>query len=616
MDTYQLARAVLRQNPAIGKEKLALATGSVPNSAARNMARFLGETEGHAQDPEYGRVAELKKAGWRDSQVIDEFKKAGIDRDRVQRHLARYVGATQPAPEFPPNFNWREHVRPIDLTVEADELKKRIRNILLTAPKTGQQKLARLAGCRTGRARRLREEMLGELSGHSTEPGYQKILEWIRTQVEPEAKGQITARTLKAALNISKTRASVYLARWRGATAREKAMEANSQPTAQTRANGTTRGNGDGVWTNNVHGDCRQLEYRGTKIRSAEEALKQAAVDQQIWRVTDIREQWRDEPDGYAQIVVKLKQRKEDLNQLEIQNRFLQELEKVGAQRPIVPYKRTGSGLLYLPCIADLHMGKYCWAPETGVQYDLKVARERCEAAMEDLLGKAATFEPEQIVLAVGHDIMNTDNGRTTTNGTEQDETGRWQEAYLATQLLVAWMIERCRTLAPTHIIMIAGNHDRQRLFYLGQHVAALYKHTPGITVDSTPRMRKYYRWGGVGLTFCHGDTGKDLLLPYRMSVEFEEFHKTWYHECLLGHRHTRQREQVMLLDKDLSGTLMRYSAIRYMPSLCPSDAWMDSQHFAARRAAEGYLYHRDRGLIAEFSHIINDATPAPKNGS
>ena len=144
-----------------------------------------------------------------------------------------------------------------------------------------------------------------------------------------------------------------------------------------------------------------------------------------------------------------------------------------------IPYKpnakkKSKSGYMLEVNIFDLHFGKLCWNGETGEDYDTKIASKRFHNAIDDIVGKAVFHDVDKIVFPVGNDFFNSDNLRnTTTNLTPQDEDLRWQKTYTNGRKLIVEGIDKLRTIAPVDVVIVQGNHDFQRSFYLGDSLTA-----------------------------------------------------------------------------------------------------------------------------------------------
>lgn len=258
------------------------------------------------------------------------------------------------------------------------------------------------------------------------------------------------------------------------------------------------------------------------------------------------------------------------------------------------------SGLMLEPSIPDLHAGKLAWGKETGdANYDTKIAREVFEQALETLVSRVGGMKFEQILFPVGNDLLNSDNiSGTTTAGTPQTTDGRYQKTFQMVRLLMCEAVERLRTMAPVHVVMVPGNHDQLGVWCLG-HSLECYFHTyPDVTVDNMPRTRKYYQWGKNMLMFTHGDKGKKTNYPLLMaSEEPEMWAATTYREAHCGHLHKTSTEV-----DEFYGVRTRIS-----PALCPADAWHSEQGYVGQgRGAEAFVWDKEQGLVNMAFFSVN----------
>jgi hypothetical protein len=250
--------------------------------------------------------------------------------------------------------------------------------------------------------------------------------------------------------------------------------------------------------------------------------------------------------------------------------------------------------------IFDLHAGKLAWYQETGADYDLKVATRLNMAAVETLLARTKHLPIAKILLPVGNDFFHIDNPRNTTfNETAQDVDTRWQKSFLKMKQAMVVIIERCMEVADVHVLMVPGNHDRTRTFYLGDTLESHFRHCPQVLVDNSPPLRKYVPWGVNLLGFSHGDEEKHASLPMLMAQEVPDlWAASKYREWHLGHLH-QTRQQVMNRTKTDDGVVMRI-----IPSLSAPDAWHAMKGFKSPRAAESYVHDPVQGLHS--SYIFN----------
>ena len=247
--------------------------------------------------------------------------------------------------------------------------------------------------------------------------------------------------------------------------------------------------------------------------------------------------------------------------------------------------------------IFDLHFGKLCWGEETGDNYDTKIAEKRFLTALDTLLSRAKGFPIGTIVFPIGNDFFNSDNLRnTTTAGTFQDEDLRWQKTFRKGRELMVKAIDRLSEVAPVQVIVVQGNHDFERSFYLGDAIECWYNNNPNVTIDNNANPRKYVVYGDCLIGFTHGNNEKVANLPLIVAHEQKEYwSKTKYREMHLGHLH-HKREIKYISTQEYSGMV-----VRYMRSLSGTDAWHNQKGYKGSvQSAESFIWHKKDGLISQ----------------
>ena len=106
-------------------------------------------------------------------------------------------------------------------------------------------------------------------------------------------------------------------------------------------------------------------------------------------------------------------------------------------------------------------------------------------------------------------------------------------------------------------VIVVYGNHDRQRAFYLGEVLVEAARLLPGVSIDNHPKIRKYFQWGATGLGYTHGDRIKSKDLAHLCQYEAREiWGATKRFEMHLGHLHQD-------IVKTLGGVIIRSVSMR-----------------------------------------------------
>jgi hypothetical protein len=261
----------------------------------------------------------------------------------------------------------------------------------------------------------------------------------------------------------------------------------------------------------------------------------------------------------------------------------------------------------------DLHMGKLCWGLETGENFNIKIAAQRFISVVTTLLQRASAFKYNRILFPIGNDFFNSDTiWNTTTHGTFQDEDTRYQKTFAAgIKLLVDSINLLKQTGVPIDILIIAGNHDFERSYYLGSVIEAWFNKDPQVTVNNNPSPRKYYRYGKVLLGFTHGSEEKESSLPMLMASDIESkpfWSETIFHEFHAGHIHRKRNVSYKVIDtrektvnEDLGVT------VRYLSSLTGTDAWHNKSGFiGAIKAGDAFVWNDELGLLAHLNANYN----------
>jgi len=252
--------------------------------------------------------------------------------------------------------------------------------------------------------------------------------------------------------------------------------------------------------------------------------------------------------------------------------------------------------------IRDLHLGKLCWGQETGEDYDSEIAKERVETVLKDLIRKGNAFGYEKIILVASDDFFNSDtHEHMTTRGTRQDDDSRWKKMFSTGTNLFIGMIDMLRVQAPVHVVMVPGNHDSQKSFYLGETLSAWYNKCDNVTIDNSPPTRKYVKYGEVLLGFTHGDKEKINQLPLIMASECKkDWANTTFREFHIAHLH--HRKDIKFVSADEINSVV----VRQMRSLAGTDAWhYESGYVGTLKGAEAFVWNKNDGLIALFESNI-----------
>jgi len=371
-----------------------------------------------------------------------------------------------------------------------------------------------------------------------------------------------------------------------------------------------------------------EVDYRGNEIiKTAEQLVKAADIDLNVWKIDkEIANKW--------DVTMKLKKTEYDENGKPVQTTtdpatfqnfqvklFLSRIRTQEEQRVwenfLVNIRDNAPDLSYLTkphsaqgkkymlelSLPDLHIGKLAWEDESGENYDTKIAIQRYNESVEKLLSHVAHYkdEIEEILLPVGNDLFNIDNMlNKTTAGTDQRVDSRWQQMFQKAKDLLIENINKLSAIAPVKVMMVSGNHDYQTVYYLGCVLQAYYHKSTNVTINNDATQRKYHVYGINLIGFTHGNEEKHQELGLIMATEKPDlWAKTKCRQMHLGHFHSRKTTKYLDVQEFQGFT------VRILPSLSGTDDWHNRKGYMSMKSAIAFLYAKDNGLVAEFSHNI-----------
>ena len=248
---------------------------------------------------------------------------------------------------------------------------------------------------------------------------------------------------------------------------------------------------------------------------------------------------------------------------------------------------------------ADIHIGKYASAKETGEDYNSKIAVERVLEGVRGLISKSR-FSIDR-VFHNSNDILHTDNTTGgTTKGTYQNTDGMFWEHYeIALQLYVE-CVEMLRMIAPVDCVHSMSNHDYMSGFHLAQALKSWFRNCDDVSVDAGVSHRKYYKFGSNLIGLEHGDSAKMDNLPLLMAQEKPKlWAETKFRYWFLHHVHHKQKYK-WLSNKDYIGC-----SVEYLRSPSSSDSWHFKKGYVSLTAVEGFIHDFDNGQVARLTHYF-----------
>jgi len=245
--------------------------------------------------------------------------------------------------------------------------------------------------------------------------------------------------------------------------------------------------------------------------------------------------------------------------------------------------------------IADYHLAKRCVDGDNNPT----VRYERYFNVAQSLINKVeANYNIDTIVLPISNDFFHTDNYQNqTTQGTPQDTIMDYHSEYELGFSVLVDTINMLRQYAnEVTVVLVQGNHDRTKSFYLAHALDVYFKNTSDVDFIREHSVIKAKVLGNTFIGWHHGNCKlEDLPLLFATHPEYSHFFgNAKYREIHTGDKHH-------YMAKEVKGV-----RIQQMPSLSGVDRWhMDNNFVHSIRCALALVYDPTLGKICEFEHRI-----------
>lgn len=355
-----------------------------------------------------------------------------------------------------------------------------------------------------------------------------------------------------------------------------------------------------GESTNSSVLSCITDDRAGRIISTLEELLDVAEVDLKVWRVV----KWK--PNSWGQMsnergystmyqVVAWLERIVPINTSIAIQEALKEIRHASPHIPPLSfyYNKNKEPIMYEINLSDAHIGKRSWEAETGVEYNIQVAKERLNEAVAQLVAHSEPYNIEHIVIAMCGDMINADgpDGKTT-RGTQQDMSGLYLEIFRSARRMIVDAINIFAQIAPVKVIIVSGNHDKYTSYLLADMIEAIFWSDNRVAVDNTPLPRKYHRYGKNLIGFAHKPDHRKL--PGLMAIEQSRaWGETDCHEFHAGHFHKEEVWVDTIYDV----------VVRTVPALSSIDGWHKEEGYVGSKpGAQAFLWHKEKNLVGNFN--------------
>jgi len=365
--------------------------------------------------------------------------------------------------------------------------------------------------------------------------------------------------------------------------------------------------NTDKIYTD-YKDDTAKVTTTSLTVNTLEQALEIAEVDLGVWEVErHVINSWQvhmklGDGEGKHNVVartnyqVKIWLKAKVIKPLELAMKML--IEQLPQHKPTyADYIGDPDGKIMLEIsLFDAHFGLLAWEPETGEDYDIHIAEEVYHKTVERIIERAGHYDIAKIIFPIGNDFFHINNpeGLTPKGKKMLDMDTRLPKIYKAGKMAIIKAIDYCMGIADVELLWVPGNHDPETSFYLCDALSSYYRNTDRVTVDISPKCRKYRKWGNGMVGYTHGDEEPHRDLPAIMAGEVKDmWADTTYREWHLGHLH--KKKQMYAITGDTYGGVI----VKIIPSISSTDAWHYKKGYVNKiKAGEAFVWHKEEGVI------------------
>ena len=285
----------------------------------------------------------------------------------------------------------------------------------------------------------------------------------------------------------------------------------------------------------------------------------------------------------------------------DVRDEMVAEMKKYAPKYPTIKRKKIKEGHMLVIDPADIHIGKLSMMKETGEEYNIEIAKQRCIDGVNGILEKAQGFPIDKIVFVIGNDVLHIDSPhRKTTAGTPQDTDGMWWSAFKEAKDMYIRVIEQLVTVADVEVVYCPSNHDYQSGFMLADTLSSWFHKSHNIIFSVDIIHRKYLLYGNTLIGFDHGDGSKEKDAESLIAHEARELWSKAKFTYFYKHHIHHKRVLKWRSGEDFIGL-----TVEYLRSPGASDGWHHRNGYIAPKAVEGFIHSKEHGQCARITHYF-----------
>jgi hypothetical protein len=239
--------------------------------------------------------------------------------------------------------------------------------------------------------------------------------------------------------------------------------------------------------------------------------------------------------------------------------------------------------------LGDPHIGMLAWGPETGEDFDLKIAASQTTAVVRRLIDSAPRSAVGLLVL-VG-DNFHADDDRQVTPGHGHKLTVDTRAAKVWRVGCRLWALQIREMLKKHSRVLVAiarGNHDPLTSFFMREWLVEAFANDPRVEILDNVAEHQYILFGGCLLGITHGHKTKPEGLVGVMSADVPEMWAaaTACRHWITGHIHSKTWH-------DLRGC-----SLETLRTLAPADDYAAGAGYRSIQDSTVITFHKVFGEI------------------
>ena len=223
--------------------------------------------------------------------------------------------------------------------------------------------------------------------------------------------------------------------------------------------------------------------------------------------------------------------------------------------KPIKPIKqiseiKVNSNKLMMLTIADLHLGRYCNKIDTGMNYNIEIAKKYFNYIINELIDWQDMVKAGYLLYTIGNDYFNCDNPNgTTTKGTQLMNSCSYREMYKEGLELQINAINKILSLCGFEKIivqLVQGNHDEMLDYTLYLTLKKIYENNKKVIFGEDYMPIQKYEFGNNLIIQQHGDINPNQLINRIPVIYGKEWSKHNNRYFITNHKHSGKKEEAI----------------------------------------------------------------------